>query len=123
MKVLIPSCIVILIYLCIFCNPLHAQTIKTGLEVLMDDDFAALKGKKVGLITNPTGVDHQLNSTIDILYHASGIKLVALFGPEHGVRGDYPAGENIDKYTDPKTGLLVYSIYGSVYLSMFSPAG
>lgn len=86
--------------------------VKTGLQQLINDQFKVLQGKKVGLITNPTGVDQQLNSTIDILFKAPGVKLVALFGPEHGVRGDYAAGEYVEFYTDPKTKLPVYSIYG-----------
>jgi len=105
--------IVFALIISLFNAVLQAQKVKTGLEVLIADDFALLKGKKVGLITNPTGVDHQLNSTIDILYKAAGIKLVALYGPEHGVRGDYSAGEHVDTYNDPKTGLPVYSIYGN----------
>jgi len=89
-----------------------AGKVQTGLEVLEKQDFAFLKGKKVGLITNPTGVDHQLRSTIDILYHSGKCTLVALFGPEHGVRGDYAAGDYVSNFTDPVTGLPVYSIYG-----------
>jgi uncharacterized protein YbbC (DUF1343 family) len=96
-------------------NPdIQAQLVKTGLEVLRADGFSILKGKRIGLITNPTGVDSALISTIDILYKAKGINLVALFGPEHGVRGEYAAGEDVDKYIDPKTKLPVFSIYGDV---------
>lgn len=84
----------------------------TGIEVLEKRNFDILKGKKVGLITNPTGVDSKLNTTIDILSKAEGVKLVALFGPEHGVRGDFSAGDKVDTYTDPKTDLPVYSLYG-----------
>ena len=75
-------------------------------------DFSPLKGKRVGLITNPTGVDHMLRSTVDILFKTKACKLVALFGPEHGVRGDYAAGDYVSNFTDPVTGLPVYSIYG-----------
>jgi uncharacterized protein YbbC (DUF1343 family) len=89
-----------------------AQKVKTGLEVLQTMDFAPLKGKRVGLITNPTGVDHQLRSNIDILFASKECKLVALFGPEHGVRGDYAAGDYVSNFTDPVTGIPVYSIYG-----------
>jgi uncharacterized protein YbbC (DUF1343 family) len=64
------------------------------------------------LITNPTGVDHSLNSTIDLLFKVDGIKLVALFSPEHGVRGDFAAGEQVGTVTDPITNLPVYSLYG-----------
>lgn len=88
------------------------QKVKTGVEVLEAMDFAPLKGKRVGLITNPTGVDHQLRSTVDILFHSRACQLVALYGPEHGVRGDYSAGDQVSNYTDPATGLPVFSIYG-----------
>ncbi len=89
-----------------------APAVKTGIDVLRDRDFDILRGKRVGLITNPTGVDAGLRSTIDILFHATGVKLVALFGPEHGVRGDAPAGSTVASTTDPQTGLPVYSLYG-----------
>ena len=88
------------------------QEIKTGLEVLTEEGFSALKGKKVGLITNPTGVNKQLESTVDILFHATEVELVALYGPEHGVRGDYTAGAHVDFFNDSKTNLPVYSLYG-----------
>ena len=91
---------------------LSQPEVKTGIEVLREDGFELLKDKKIGLITNPTGVDSQLRSTIDILHEAPGVELVALFGPEHGVRGDYPAGEYVESYTDEKTGIPVYSLYG-----------
>ncbi len=84
----------------------------TGIEVLREEHFAPLKGKRVGLITNPTGVDSRLRSTIDILASAPGVTLAALFGPEHGVRGDHAAGDRVDSDTDRVTGLPVYSLYG-----------
>jgi uncharacterized protein YbbC (DUF1343 family) len=69
-------------------------------------------GKKVGLVTNPTGVLPDLRSTVEALAGASGVRLAALFGPEHGVRGDVPAGKYITSAKDPATGLPVYSLYG-----------
>ncbi|HLW08929.1 MAG TPA: DUF1343 domain-containing protein [Fermentimonas sp.] len=87
--------------------------VKTGIEVLKSDNFKQLQGKRVGLITNPTGVDNNLKSTIDILHEASGFELVALYGPEHGVRGDVHAGDKISDFKDPNTGVPVYSLYGS----------
>ena len=86
--------------------------VKPGIEVLRDSDFKILQGKRVGLITNPTGVDSQLKSTVDILNEASGVKLVALYGPEHGVRGDVYAGDKIETTLDKQTGVPVYSLYG-----------
>jgi uncharacterized protein YbbC (DUF1343 family) len=88
------------------------QKVKTGIEVLRDSGFKILQGKRVGLITNPTGVDSQLKSTVDILSEASGVKLVALYGPEHGVRGDEYAGDKVDTSIDKQTGIPVFSLYG-----------
>lgn len=85
---------------------------KSGLEMLGESGFSLLKGKKVGLITNPTGIDRNLRSTVDIFHNSPEFELVALFGPEHGVRGDYSAGDYVENYTDPHTGLPVFSIYG-----------
>ena len=87
--------------------------VKTGIEILKETKFKALEGKRVGLITNPTGVDNNLKSTIDILHEAPNVQLVALYGPEHGVRGDVHAGDKIDTFTDPTTGCPVYSLYGA----------
>jgi uncharacterized protein YbbC (DUF1343 family) len=90
----------------------QTPVVKTGIEVLRDRNFDILAGKRVGLITNPTGVDAMLRSTIDILFAAPEVKLVALFGPEHGVRGDYSAGDKVESYMDSRTGLPVHSLYG-----------
>ena len=86
--------------------------VKTGIEVSKAQRFELLEGKRVGLITNPTGVDDGLRSTVDILNEAPNVELVALFGPEHGVRGDAHAGDHVGNQTDPVTGLPVYSLYG-----------
>lgn len=92
----------------------YAQ-VKPGVEVLRDNGFAQLQGKRVGLITNPSGVDNQLKSTVDILAEAPGVKLVGLYAPEHGVRGDVHAGDNVENAVDPATGVPVYSIYGKTH--------
>ncbi len=89
-----------------------AVQVKPGIEVLRDNGFAQLQGKKVGLITNPSGIDNNLKSTIDILHEAPGVERVGLYAPEHGVRGDVHAGAVVDTYIDPATGVTVYSIYG-----------
>ncbi len=89
------------------------QVVKPGIEVLQERGFEGLIGKKVGLVTNPSGVDRYLNSTVDILYNAPGVELVALYGPEHGVRGDVYAGDKVADTKDAATGLPVYSLYGS----------
>ena len=87
--------------------------VTTGLEVLVENGFEPLLGKRVGLVTNPSGVDHQFRSTIDILFQAPEVNLVALFGPEHGVRGDVYAGDHVDSSRDARTGLPVHSLYGA----------
>ncbi|MCH5215657.1 MAG: DUF1343 domain-containing protein [Muribaculaceae bacterium] len=87
--------------------------VKPGIEVLRDNEFKQLQGKRVGLITNPTGVDNSLKSTVDILHEAPGVELVALYGPEHGVRGDVHAGDHVGNSIDPSTGVKVYSLYGA----------
>jgi uncharacterized protein YbbC (DUF1343 family) len=89
-------------------------TVKPGIDVLRDSGFDILQGKRVGLLTNPTGVTSDLQSTIDALFTAQGVKLVALFSPEHGIRGDADAGKEINGSIDPRTGLPVYSLYGKM---------
>src|SRR6185436_3861283 len=92
-----------------------AATVNLGNETLAQNRFKELAGKRVGLITNPSGVNGNLESTIDVLRAAPNVKLVALFGPEHGVYGDVPAGEKIESRTDPRTGLPVHSLYGKTH--------
>ncbi|USK77457.1 exo-beta-N-acetylmuramidase NamZ family protein [Peribacillus frigoritolerans] len=88
------------------------QRVSPGIEVLLKDEKNVLSGKKVGLITNPTGIDSKLTSIVDLLNDDPDINLTALFGPEHGVRGDAQAGASVEYYIDEKTGLPVYSLYG-----------
>jgi uncharacterized protein YbbC (DUF1343 family) len=87
--------------------------VKLGIDVLAENNFKILEGKNIGLITNPSGVNSNLISTIDILNAGKGFNLVALFGPEHGIRGDIEAGDKVDDYIDKITGLPVYSLYGN----------
>lgn len=89
--------------------------VKTGIEVLRDGGFKQLQGKRVGLVTNPSGVDRNLKSTVDILNEAPGVKLVALYGPEHGVRGNAHAGDAVGDAVDVKTGVKTYSLYGKTH--------
>ena len=96
------------------CSVLSGQ-VKPGVEVLRDRGFSGLEGLRVGLVTNPSGVDRELKSTIDILFEAPEVNLVALFAPEHGVRGDVYAGEKVQTDRDSRTGLPVYSLYASAY--------
>jgi len=112
-KIFSPILILLLFYIpgISYSQPAKGK-VKTGIEVLTDLRFEPLLGKRVGLITNPTGVNASMESTIDILFRAPGVELVALFGPEHGVRGDHDAGETVYSRNDPLTGLPVYSLYG-----------
>ncbi len=86
--------------------------VQPGIEVLRENNFDILRGKRVGLITNPTGVDNNLKPTVDILSEAPEVELVALYAPEHGVRGDFHAGDKVENAVDSATGIPVYSIYG-----------
>src|SRR5258706_4771987 len=90
-----------------------AAPLKLGDEVLAEDGFKPLHGKRVGLLTNPSGVNRNLETTIDVLRSARGVKLVALFGPEHGIYGSEFACTNIESSVDQRTGLQVYSLYGT----------
>ena len=86
-----------------------------GIEVFLEKHVDWVKDKRVGLITNPTGVDREMQSDISLLFSNSNVNLTALFGPEHGIRGDREAGEYVESYTDEKTGLPVYSLYGPTW--------
>jgi uncharacterized protein YbbC (DUF1343 family) len=93
--------------------PRVAGGVLTGIDVLMQQNFASLRGKRVGLVTNQTGSARDGRSTIDVLARAAGVKLVALFGPEHGIRGQVQAGRTVRSSRDARTGLPVYSLYGA----------
>lgn len=83
---------------------------KVGLERI-DEYMHLFEGKRVGIITNPTGVNHNFQSTIDLL--VKKVHVTALFSPEHGIRGNLQAGVHLDPYHDEKTNTMVYSLYGS----------
>ena len=91
-------------------RPNPPQPVLAGIDVLARDGFAKLKGKRVGLITNHTGVARDGKSTIDLLHTAPGVQLVALFAPEHGIRGVLDA--DVPAERDQKTGLTIHSLYG-----------
>ncbi len=86
--------------------------VKPGAEVFLEKHIGLVKNKRVGLITNPTGVDSSLNSLIELLFSHPDIDLIALYSPEHGVRGNAQAGEYIPFYIDDKYKLPVFSLYG-----------
>ena len=85
-----------------------------GIEVLLTDSLHLISGKRVGLLTNHSGRDRNGTSTIDRLFRAPGVRLVALYGPEHGIRGVAKAGEKIGSSVDSATGVPVHSLYGDV---------
>jgi len=96
-------------------SPSFAQyqpKVQLGIDRIVMNPPKKIIGKRLGLITNPTGIGNNFRSTIDVLFYDNRFKLTALFGPEHGVRGDVFAGKKIDDYKDPKTGIPVYSLYG-----------
>jgi uncharacterized protein YbbC (DUF1343 family) len=90
---------------------LSIPRVLTGIDVLRRDGFRLLAGRRVGLVTNQTGVDRQGVSTARLLKEAAGVQLVALFSPEHGPQGKLDV-RNIVDGRDPETGLPVYSLYG-----------
>jgi len=97
--------------LVLLCASAHAQVL-TGLDVLESEGFKALQGKSVGIITNHTGKDHAGKSAVELLAKAPGVKLKAIFTPEHGFLGAEAAGAAIASTTDTATGLPIFSLYG-----------
>ncbi len=93
----------------------HHTPVKLGVEVLFAKHLDLIRGKHVGLITNPTGVDSQLDSIIELFRSHPDVKLVALYGPEHGVRGNAQAGEYVPFYYDEHFQLPVFSLYGQTH--------
>ncbi|MFZ4817439.1 MAG: exo-beta-N-acetylmuramidase NamZ domain-containing protein, partial [Limisphaerales bacterium] len=94
--------------------------IRTGADhLLADEALSMLRGKRVGLITNPTGVTHDLDSLPLRLRQRKDLELVALYGPEHGVRGNAQAGDKVGFQWDPVLGLPLFSLYGKT----FKPTG
>jgi uncharacterized protein YbbC (DUF1343 family) len=90
----------------------HSKPILLGIDVLEQSGFRAIDGKRVGLLTHPAGVNRRGESSIDVLRRAPNVRLVALFGPEHGIYGNEKANVPVDDKIDPRTGLPVYSLYG-----------
>jgi uncharacterized protein YbbC (DUF1343 family) len=88
--------------------------VKTGIELLLEKHFDLIKGKNVGIITNHTGRLPDGRHIVDVLHERADVKVVALFGPEHGIRGDAPDGRSIEHGVDTKTGIKVYSLYGKI---------
>ncbi len=96
----------------------EARQVRSGIEVLLSDSLHLVQGKNVGLLTNHTGIywtsDGIVGSTIDALYEANNVDLVALYAPEHGIRGQEQEGAAIDSGRDERTGVPIHSLYGEV---------
>jgi uncharacterized protein YbbC (DUF1343 family) len=86
--------------------------VRPGIEVLLSDSLHLVRGRRVGLVTNHTGVDREGRTDIDLLAEHPEVELVALFSPEHGIRGEERAGAAIESGTDERTGLPIHSLYG-----------
>ncbi len=89
-----------------------AAVVDLGIDVLAKRQFRELQGKRVGLITNASGVNKNGVSTFDLLLHAPGVRLTAIFAPEHGLYGTTWAGEKVDSLREPRSGLPIYSLFG-----------
>ncbi|MCP3100879.1 DUF1343 domain-containing protein [Myxococcus sp. K15C18031901] len=92
--------------------------VKTGLDVWVEQGFSALKGLRVGAIVNPTSVDSRFRHLADLLAEARDVKLAALFGPEHGIRGEAQYMVAVGDARDRRTGVPVHSLYGSTFESL-----
>ncbi|MCI0420743.1 MAG: DUF1343 domain-containing protein [Acidobacteria bacterium] len=107
------AAVLITIFLCLPAPASQADTkVIPGIEVLVAEQLHVIRGKRVGLITNHTGVDRKLRHDIDLLASAPGARLVALFSPEHGIRGAAQAGEKVRSAIDAKTRVPIHSLYG-----------
>jgi uncharacterized protein YbbC (DUF1343 family) len=96
----------------LFVLPSVSAPVMLGIDVLEADGFRILRGKRVGLLTHAAGVNREGVSTVDVLRRASGVKLVCLFAPEHGVYGTEAASVNVEDTVDLRTRLPVYSLHG-----------
>ncbi|TCC20276.1 exo-beta-N-acetylmuramidase NamZ domain-containing protein [Kribbella speibonae] len=90
-----------------------SRKVMTGAEVLAKDDWRALSGQKVGVISNPTGILPDFTHVVDTMHASGKVNIVAVFGPEHGFRGSAQAGGSEGDHVDPRTGIMVYDAYGA----------
>ena len=93
--------------------PRPPSRVRLGIEELLDNYIELIEGRRVALVTNPSGVDGNLIATVDRLAVDGRFRLVRLFGPEHGIRGNVPAGDEVSDAVDPRTGIEVVSLYGA----------
>lgn len=107
-------------------TPRHRERLRTGFERLAADGYSLLKGRRVGIVTNPTGVTRDVQHIVDVMHADPRVNLTAVFGPEHGFRGTAQAGGSEGRYDDPATGLPVYDTYlksGQPLADVFTTAG
>ncbi|MFE8945728.1 exo-beta-N-acetylmuramidase NamZ domain-containing protein [Streptomyces sp. NPDC007856] len=106
--------------------PEHREELRTGFERLAVDGYSLLKGRRVGIVTNPTGVTRDVRHIVDVMHADPRVNLTAVFGPEHGFRGTAQAGGSEGRYDDPATGLPVYDTYlknGQQLADIFTASG
>ncbi|MER6062733.1 DUF1343 domain-containing protein [Streptomyces sp. NPDC001792] len=106
--------------------PAHREELRTGFERLAADGYSLLQGRRVGIVTNPTGVTRDVRHIVDVMHADPRVNLTAVFGPEHGFRGTAQAGGSEGRYDDPATGLPVYDTYlksGQPLADVFTAAG
>lgn len=106
--------------------PHPREELRTGFERLASDGYSLLKGRRVGIVTNPTGITRGAAHIVDVMHKDPRVKLTAVFGPEHGFRGTAQAGGSEGRYNDPATGLPVYDTYlksGRPLADVFTTAG
>ncbi|MET4077945.1 DUF1343 domain-containing protein [Janibacter sp. UYMM211] len=102
------------------------RRVRTGADIAAASGWSTLRGQKVGVITNPTGVTADLRSIVDVMHESAQVDVVGVFGPEHGFRGTAQAGESEGTSVDPRTGITVYDAYGAgpdALTTMFRTAG
>ncbi|WP_317442462.1 DUF1343 domain-containing protein [Streptomyces collinus] len=107
-------------------TPQHRKPLRTGFERLAADGYAALGGRRVGVVTNPTGIARDARHIVDVMHEDHRVELTAVFGPEHGFRGTAQAGGSEGRYDDPATGLPVYDTYlksGRPLADVFTASG
>ncbi|AKN70159.1 hypothetical protein QR97_10230 [Streptomyces sp. PBH53] len=106
--------------------PQHREPLRTGFERLAAGGYSLLSGRRVGVVTNPTGITRDAEHIVDVMHRDSRVELTAVFGPEHGFRGTAQAGGSEGRYDDPATGLPVYDTYlksGRPLADIFTASG
>ncbi|MBQ0829867.1 exo-beta-N-acetylmuramidase NamZ family protein [Streptomyces tagetis] len=106
--------------------PGAGRRLRTGFERLAEDGYALLRGRRVGVVTNPTGITRDARHIVDVLHADRRVDLIAVFGPEHGFRGTAQAGGSEGRHDDPATGLPVYDTYlksGPALAGIFTASG